>query len=250
MENSKKHIQLPNNMIKKDGLEPKDLLIYMSIKTHMGYESKECYPSLATISKNSGYSINTIRKSIEVLVENKYISIRKEGRKNVYKFNPYKNFEPFSDEFLESDKLETNEKAYMIAAQQFLIKDQKGIGKTTYSNEELADKLNISSKTISRMDKSLEKKGFLNIIKTNKKDPITGLFLNEKFFHLDELGQAVIWTLQKHENDIESLKEKTESTASDLKIVLRENEMLKKRLDLLENKNKLNDGEIEIWDRN
>lgn len=56
--------------------------------------------------------------------------------------------------------------------------------------------------------------------------------------------------LQKHENDIESLKEKTESTASDLKIVLRENEMLKKRLDLLENKNKLNDGEIEIWDRN
>lgn len=66
-----------------------------------------------------------LRKSIEVLVENKYISIRKEGRKNVYKFNPYKNFEPFSDEFLESDKLETNEKAYMIAAQQFLIKDQK-----------------------------------------------------------------------------------------------------------------------------
>lgn len=58
-------------------------------------------------------------------------------------------------------------------------------------------------------------------------------------------------TSRKHENDIESLKEKQESTASDLKIVLRENEMLKKRLDLLENKNKLNDGEeIEIWDRN
>jgi DNA-binding transcriptional regulator YhcF (GntR family) len=191
MKSNKRHVQLPNNMIKNNGLEPKDLLIYAVIKKYMNNETKECFPSLVTISKQSGYSINTIRNTLVSLQNNNYITIRKEGKKNIYKFNPHKNFEPFSYEFLECD-LETNEKAYILASQQFLIKDQDGIGKTTYSNEQMSEKLNISARTISRIDNSLMKKGYLNIVKTQAKDPITGVYINQKFFHLDELGQSII----------------------------------------------------------
>lgn len=242
MKVNKQHVQLPNNMIKKDGLEPRDLLVYAVLKKYMNNESKECFPSLETLSKESGYSINTIRNSIKLLQANNYISIRKEGRKNIYRFNPYKNFEPFSYDFLEFD-LDPNEKAYILASQQFMIKDQDGIGKTTYSNETLSEKLNISSRTITRLDNSLVEKGYLNIVKTKAKDPETGLFINEKFFHLDELGQAIIWTLQKHDEEIEELKETTSSNSKDLKIVLRENDSLKKEMEELKRRlNRLENG--------
>ncbi len=253
MKQSKRHVQVPNSMTKKNEIEPKDLLIYATLKRYMNNQTKECFPSLSTLSKDSGYSINTIRGSIATLANNSYISIRKEGRRNIYKFNPHKNFEPFSYEFLECDKLEANEKAYILASQQYLIKDQEGFGKTTYTNETLGEKLNISARTITRLDNSLVKKGFLNIVKTKNKDPITGLYLNEKFFHLDELGQAIIWTLQKHEEDIQELKQTTESNTKDLKIVLSENNSLKKeleefkrRIDKLEKGLEFNEGEIQL----
>lgn len=242
---SKQHVQLPNNMIKKDGLEPKDLLIYANIKKYMNNETRECFPSFVTISKDSGYSINTIRNSITLLVSNNYISVRREGKKNIYKFNPYKNFEPFSYDFLESN-LEANEKAYILAHQQFFIKDKQGLGKTTYTNEEIAEKLNISPRTVSRLDTSLVRKGYLDIVKTNSKDPVTGVYINEKFFHLDELGQAIIWKLQQHEEDIEELKETTESNSRDLQIVLRENKQMKDELNLI--KQLLKENNIEISD--
>lgn len=218
MRSEKQHIQLPNNML-NNGLEPKDLLIYVVIKSHMNKETKECFPALSTISKESGYSINTIRNTILSLQKNNYIKIRREGRKNIYKFNPHKNFEPFSYDFLECD-LESNEKAYILASQQFLIKDEKGLGKTSYSNEEMSEKLNISARTISRLDDSLMKKGYLNIVKTQLKDSVTGLFINQKFFHLDELGQSIIWTLQKHEEEIDKLRNETKFNSKDIKILL------------------------------
>jgi DNA-binding MarR family transcriptional regulator len=223
---NKQHVQLPNNMINKNGLGPKDLLVYAIIKKYMNNTTRECFPSLASISKESGYSINTVRKSIALLEKNNYFSIRKDGRKQFYKFNPHKNFEPFSYQFLEYD-LDPNEKAYIMAFQQHLIKDIEGVGKTTYNNEKVAEKLNISAKTVSRLDDSLVRKGFLNIVKTQAKDPITGLFINEKFFHLDKLGQVIIWTLQnheekllKHDQDIEHLKR----AAKDIKILLHDNQ--------------------------
>lgn len=244
---NKQHIQLPNNMTKKNGLEPKDLLVYATLKKYMNNITKECFPSLTTLSKDSGYSINTIRSAITLLEAENYISVRKDGRRNIYKFNPHKNFEPFSYDFLECNTLEANEKAYILAYQQYLIKDQVGFGKTTYTNEVIGEKLNISARTISRLDKSLMQKGYLNLVKTQTKDPETGLFLNEKFFHLDELGQAIIWTLQKHEEDIEELKETTESNTKDLKIVLTENDALKKEVEELKRRmQRLENGDIEI----
>ena len=231
-----RHVQLPNNMTTKD-LTPKDLLVYVSIKRYMNKDSLECYPSLDKIVEVSGVSKPTVRKTIDKLSELKYITVSKSGRKNVYKFSPYKNFEPFSYEFLDRKDISPDEKALIIAEQQFMFKDIDGLGKISYSDTELSEKINMSYNTIVKYHRSLEQKGYITTVKTKAKDSETGIAVNEKIFHLDELGQAIIWTLQKHYEEIKDLKIKTESTSKDMKIVLKELERLTKKIDELENKN-------------
>lgn len=234
MQESKQHVQLPNNMTIHNELEPGDLLVYVTLKRHMNRETKECFPSLQLLSKECNYSVPTIRKSIALLVKTGYINVRKAGRKNIYNFNTYKNFEPFSYNFLDHTEIESNEKAYVIVSQQHMIKDSNGVGKMSYTGEELGKLINVSARTIARLDKSLEEKGFLTITRTNKISP-SGIVIKEKFFKLDELGQAIIWTLQKHDDDIEKLKISSESNERDLKVVLREVDELKKEIALLKN---------------
>ena len=231
-----RHVQLPNNMTTKD-LTPKDLLVYVSIKRYMNKDTLECYPSLDKIVEVSGISKPTVRKTIDKLSKLNYITVTKSGRKNIYKFSPYKNFEPFSYEFLDKKDISADEKALIIAEQQFMFKDIDGLGKISYTDLELSDKINMSYNTIVKYHKSLEQKGYLTTIKTRAKDSETGLAINEKIFHLDELGQAIIWTLQKHDEDIENLKIKTDNTSKDMKLVLKELERLNKKIDELENKN-------------
>ena len=223
-------------MTTKD-LTPKDLLVYVSIKRYMNKDSLECYPSLDKIVEVSGVSKPTVRKTIDKLSELKYITVSKSGRKNVYKFSPYKNFEPFSYEFLDRKDISPDEKALIIAEQQFMFKDIDGLGKISYSDTELSEKINMSYNTIVKYHRSLEQKGYITTVKTKAKDSETGIAVNEKIFHLDELGQAIIWTLQKHDEEIKDLKIKTESTSKDMKIVLKELERLTKKIDELENKN-------------
>lgn len=240
---TKQHVQLPNNMTINDELTPKDLLVYVTIKKYMNKISKSCYPSIATIVEKSGVSKPTVIKAINKLKELNYISVEKMGRNNLYVFNSYKNFEPFSYEFLDNTNISTEEKALIIAEQQFMFKDKEGFGKISYNDLELSNKINMSYSSIVKYHNSLEKKGYLTTIKTSAKDSISGLQINEKIFHLDELGQAIIWTLQKHEDDINELKEQTENTSKDMKLLLKEINELKKwkeQIEIeIENKNNL-----------
>jgi predicted transcriptional regulator len=209
-------------MTKSGKLTPKDLLVYLTIKSFMNKDSKECFPSLDTIVKISGISKPTVRKSIELLKTESYISVRLQGRSNVYKFNPYKSFEPFSYDFIKDERLEASVKAYIAALQQSMFKDQKGFGKISYSDTEISEIINLDKRTIAKYDKQLEEMGLLTIVKTNKKDEVTGIKVNEKIFHLDELGQSIIWALQKHEEDINDLKQQTSSTSKDIEILTKD----------------------------
>lgn len=223
----KRHIQLPNNMT--ESLKPADLLIYLDIKRNMNNETKESFPSLETISKRTGASIPTIRKCINNLEEAGYIEIRKEGRKNIYKFLKYKEFEPFSYEFLDNENLSFTEKAYIAASQQYMFKED-GFGKTTYTNKELAQKINMSESSVSRCNKSLEKKEYLSIIETDIKDLETGLRIKEKIFYLNELGQAVIFALKSHEDRINDHEDKLQKIVHRLEMLEIENKELKQKL--------------------
>ena len=231
MEESKQHVQLPNNMTATKELTPKDLLVYVSIKRFMNKDSLECFPSLDTIVKLSGVSKPTVRKTIDKLQTLNYLSVRKEGRSNVYRFSPYKNFEPFSYSFLDKEDLTPEEKSLIIVEQQYMFKDQEGYGKITYTDLELSDKINMSYNSIVKHHKSLEKKGYLSSIKTRAKDSETGILVKEKLFHLDELGQAIVFTLQNHEERLGKTETRVEVLEKQIKIILEENQELKRRLD-------------------
>jgi len=217
---NKKHTQLPNGMTLEGDLTPKDLLVYVTIKSHMNKDTKNCYPALDTIVKESGVSKPTVIKSISKLEEKNYLKVSKKGRSNLYSFSSCKNFEPFADEFLKSEDISTNEKAYLIASQQVMFKDLEGYGKISYSDSELSQIINLDKRSIAKYNKSLQEKGFLSIIPTESKDEITGIRIDEKIFYLNKLGQKIIWALQKHEEDIEELKEVTEENSKGIEILL------------------------------
>jgi len=241
-ENQKKeslqHVQLPNDMTRGTDLSPKDLLIYVCIKKHQNKVTKTCFPSIETIMELSSSSKPTVLKSIKTLKELGYIEVTKDGRKNVYHFNPYKNFEPFSLEFLEMKNLTANEKAYIVATQQYMFKDLEGFGKLTYTDTKLAEIINLSYNTVVKHNKSLAEKGYLDIIRTGVKDKDTGLMINEKIFHLNELEQAIVFKLQNHEDRLDKTDLKIDTMALQLDIVLKENKQIKEELDRLKHPNK------------
>lgn len=195
---SKQHTQLPNEMSQND-LSPKDQLIYLGIRSFMNKDTKSCYPSLQAIAEKVGSSIPTVRKSIETLKKKDYLKTKKRGKGQEYIFNELKEFEPFSPEFLDIKDISFTTKSYLVASQQYMFKDVEGVGKISYSNEELSNKINMSETSIRRCNQELERKDYLAIIKNEGRNIETGYRSDTKIFNLQKLGQAIIWTLKNHE---------------------------------------------------
>ena len=223
------HVQLPNRAV-DDTITPQDQLIYISIKRFMNNQTKEAFPSLDTIAEKSGASVPTVRKCIKNLEEADYIKVIKKGRQNIYKFNPYKEFEPFSYEFLDKKDLTFLEKTYLVASQQYMFKVE-GEGSMSFTNKELSEKINMSEASVSRCNRSLESKGYLEIINNENREMTTGCKTQTKLFHLNKFGQAVVFLLKNHEdriteteNDIDQLKKTNE-------LLLREIADLKAKLE-------------------
>lgn len=209
-----KHVQLPNEMGHSE-LEIKDQLIYLIIKSHDNPE-KECYPSLECIANESNMSVPTIRASIRRLEKEKYITVKKKGRKNYYYFNPYKKFEPFTESFIKRKDLTPTTKAYLVAIQQYMYKDIEGLGKLSLSNREIAKNINTSEFTVRKCNNELERNNYLTIVKNFSRDVETGCSTETKVFKLAELGQAIIWKLKEH---AEQINENTERINNLEKIV-------------------------------
>ena len=199
-ETNKQHTQVPNNMA-QDGLTPRDQLVYAVLHSYNN-SNNECYPSLQTLSEDSKLSIPTIRASIKSLEDKEYIKIEKKGRKNYYYFKKYITFEPFGPEFLKKKDISPTTKSYLIAAQQFMFKNIKGVGKISYPNTNLSQQINMPESTIRKCNKELERKNYLTIINNKSRDLETGCKTDTKLYDLNKLGQAIIWTLKDHEDRI------------------------------------------------
>jgi len=229
---NKQHVQVPNDMTEQNTyLKPGDILIYATIKRHMDKETKTCYPSLDTISKESGASINTVRSSIQNLINAGYIEVQPKGRGKLYRFLKWDKFEPFSYDFLDNKKLSFKEKAYILATQQYMFKKedtQDGI--VTYNNIELSKRLNISPSTISRLDSSLKSKEILDINILTQKDPETGLPIKEKSFHLTKIQQAIVFILGNHEQRLRDTESKVENNTNEIDLLKKKIAELEKEL--------------------
>lgn len=178
----------------------------------MNNKTKECFPSLKTISEISGYSIPIIRDSIKLLQKEGWITVKKFGRQQKYYFRNYQNFEPFSFDFIRKKDLSIKEKTYIVAIQQYMFKDTPGYGKISYTEKELANKINISESKLLKYDKDLQDKGFLTIITDKKKE--------NRFFKLTELGQNIVFALQDHEDRISEMENSLNDEVKSLKKLL------------------------------
>lgn len=229
---NKQHVQVPNKMTEENTyLKPGDLLIYATIKRYMNAETKTCFPSLNTIASDSGASINTVRNSIQNLVNSGYIEVTQKGRGKLYRFLKWDRFEPFSYDFLDNKSLSFKEKAYILATQQYMFKDedtQEGI--VTYNNVDLSKRLNVSPSTISRMDTALISKDLLKVNTLTQKDGETGLPIKQKIFRLNKLQQAIVFILGNHEDRIQNNENRLESVEERLDRLERENKELRKKL--------------------
>ena len=204
----------PENEENQANLTPQDKLVYLAIRRYMNKDTMEAFPSYERLKADIKAVPRTIKKCVDNLVREGYLETEKRGRSIVYKFNNQKKFEVFSYDFLDKEDLTFTEKAYIIASQQYMFKDEPGIGKITLSSQDLAKRINMPESTISKCNKSLTAKDYLSIIRCNKRDEETGVVIQEKIFHLDELGQAVIWALHNHEERITN-NEKTLNRALD-----------------------------------
>ena len=214
----KKHSQVPNDMA-KDGVSPREQLVYAVLHSYDNPEHK-VFPSLDKLAERSQLSVPTVRASLKILEDAGYIKIEKKGRKNYYTFSKYLNFEPFSDEFLDNKDITPTTKAYLVAAQQFMYKDVEGVGKLSYSNLAMSKHINMPESSIRKCNKELEKKNYLTVIKNASLG-------DTKIFNLNDLGQAIIWALQNHE---ERITQNTEKVAD-----------LEKRMEVLEKQLKSKD---------
>lgn len=204
---NKQFFTLPTNMTEESPLKPTDVLVYLYLKCYDN-ESHKCYPSLATLSKRSGAAINTIRKSINNLVENKYIEVKKVGRSNYYYFKKVIKFDKFYLDFIDNSDLSFSEKAYIAASYQYMFKDVEPYGKIALSNRDLASKLNVSEKSIYRLNKDLTRKEILQIFKESKRNLETGCPEELKVFNLQKCGQSALWLIQDNSERINTLEER------------------------------------------
>lgn len=220
------HIRVPNDMCKQNNLDPTDVYVYSYLKTYMNGETYEAFPSMETLAKDAGISKTTVNKAIKHLVANGDITVRKEGRKNIYKFNPLsKNFEMFTYKFMR----DTQQRIYIILTQQHMYKDEEGFGKMAYSDSELAEQIGLSAATIHRRNKELENKGILQIIDTGKKDEVSGCPIQLKLFDLTKIAQDVLFIKKK----LEEHDEKIEENSKTIKILSNKLEEMQKEINRL-----------------
>lgn len=210
MENLK-HIQVPSDKT-KEKITPKDLLIYCVLKEYENWETHETFVGISAIGDKLGLSSPTVSKSLKALAKEDYIEIiQRKGKSNVYRFNPYKNFEGFSPEFLDNSSLSANEKAYLIAMQQYMRTEDGEVGKISFSNKDISEKINLSENTIRKLDNSLKAKNYLTIVDNKLRDIETGCSTKTKIFDLNKYGQEIVFLLRSHH---EQISQNTEDIAN------------------------------------
>lgn len=204
------HVQLPNDMMLSKDLAPKDLLVYLGIKRHYNAKTGQCNPSIRTLSKELGISTRTIVVSIKELINSQWIIQERRGRSVNYAFSKYKNFEPFTYEFLDNPNYTFQEKALLAAVQQYMVINKDGYGKITMPTVELATHLNLSPSTMYRTETSLKQKGALTVVENGANDAVVKKNKTERVYALERFAQGAAYLLKRHNEQLEEHEERLE----------------------------------------
>lgn len=225
MNTNQQFVTVPNKLVEEEEINPKSLVIYCAIKRYMNKDNLSCYPSLSTIAEKSGCSVPTVKNAIDELVKYGYITVtERTGQSNLYTFSKHKNFEPFSYDFLDDNKIKLREKAYLIAQQKnMFIKDESGLGISSYPLKTISEKTHMSESTVLRCENSLIKAGYLTKVQSNNIDKNTGTHEQLRLYLL-ELYNAVAVTYkqtQQNTEDIQELKEENKELRKEIELLKR-----------------------------
>lgn len=223
--NINQFVVLPNEVVDCKEISPKSLVIYCAIKRHMNKDTLEAFPQIKTIAKESGCGEDAVRKAIKELVDNKFIEQRfRKGQSTIYKFSTTKSFEPFSYDFLDDDKIKIREKAYLMMSQKNMFNKESGIGSISYTTKEMSKITRMSVPTVLSCENKLIQAGYLT--KPNSK-----VIDNELGLHKD----LRMYLLQLYNITAVTLRQ-TQKNTEDIQKIQKENEILKKQIEILTRK--------------
>lgn len=229
---NKQFVQVPNLDLKEKGLEMRDLVVYAYLRKHYNHITGEAFPSFDTIVKESGISKPTVKRAVERLEQAGYIIIIKDKKVNHYKFSDINKFEIYSFDFLDDKTLSVTDKAYIVCMQPHMFKDSNlGIGKVTYSELDIAKMLNIDLRTLRKYENHLVQgdKPVMTLVPTKKKDPVTGLDIQERVFDFESYNNLLALKFMQTDKRLDNLEHNTVSRDEYNKL-LREFTELKKQI--------------------
>ena len=170
------------------GLQYKDVITYVGIRSFYNEKDKFCFPSYRTIVKRVGCSIKFLRQSIERLKDAGLMQVYQVGRKRVkhfYKFNSNLSLFKIPAEILTSQDLSISEKASLVILKEY------SAGITCYvSLEEISLKSGIIERTLQTNYQALLLKGYL--VETLYED-----LLNETVYPIFSFTDKFKWTFPK-----------------------------------------------------
>jgi TolA-binding protein len=109
-----------------------------------------------------------------------------------------------------------------------------GIGKVSYSDRELAKLTGLDRSVISKNNNSLMSKNLMTQVTLQSRDSETGLMNKETIYHLNELGQAIVFAITNHEERIQQNTQDIETLKSQIK----DNQILLAEIKRLQEENK------------
>lgn len=156
---TKSWVLTPNINLVTMGLECKDILTYITIRSFINGKTKECYPSIRSIAAKGELDAVFISKSLIRLVKAGLITIAKGdyNKSNRYYFEDVKLFKSIPTDILEVKGLSPSEKALMICIRQF-FKDERLT--SIYLQPEMAERLGMNFHTFLNKYTVIKKKGF------------------------------------------------------------------------------------------
>lgn len=210
------HVRIPNQSTNpKEAFTLNSVMVYAYLRAYMNNETKKCHPSIKTLSLDTGLAIETVKKALKLMESQGLITMEKHEKSYEYTFTDecLQQFEPFTFEFLKQIDLPSKLKGYWLLLQRFTFKDElSGMAKTSYTNKEIAELLNISENSVKRYNKQLTDRGVLTSTKTTYKDPESGVKIVMKNYDLAPLGQVNLFIkkLVEHDEKLEMQGEKLE----------------------------------------
>lgn len=167
-----KELEERNDIIKRynkssllqNGLQYRDVLTYGTLLSFCN-KNLECWPTMATINKESKLSKTFITKSIDRLVNAGWISFDTKTNKDtkreyrIYKCASFENFKMIPLDVFKSD-IKSEDLAMLLCIRQFYY-DQTLT--TDINIVEMAELLGIPYSTLCRRYESLKKKGYISI---------------------------------------------------------------------------------------